>query len=307
MSMKMNKWKLSGWVFGAIVAVSLLIYLWHYQSPEFARFVGYLIGGVLAVWQVVASNRRATAAEKTAESMEKGNVAERFKNAIEHLGHESVSVRLGGIYALHHIANENASYRERVFEILCAHVRETTTNKEEYKPHVIDGVDLLYPSVEIGSVLELLFRSKTGKKIYKGFEAKLMSSNLEGAYLGGANLYGIDLIKTILKNAVLDVADLNGAGLIGAKMEGASVEYANMAYAKLQGADLTGIDFKAVNLQGARFDKADCQRCNFLSAVNLTAEQLLKAFSLHEAKLPEDIKKQIEATKPELFDPPPTD
>ena len=130
--MKMNKWKLSGWIFGAIVAVSLLIYLWNYVSPEFAKFVGYLIGGVLAVWQVVASNRRATAAEKTAESMEKGNVAERFKNAIEHLGHESVSVRLGGIYALHHIAQEEENYRKRVFEILCAHIRETTVD-ESYK------------------------------------------------------------------------------------------------------------------------------------------------------------------------------
>ena len=61
---------------------------------------------------------------------EKGNIAERFKNAIEHLGKGSVSVRLGGIYALHHIAHEVEEYRKRVFEILCAHIRETTTHME---------------------------------------------------------------------------------------------------------------------------------------------------------------------------------
>ena len=30
---------------------------------------------------------------------------------------------LGGIYMLHHIAQEVEDYRKRVFEILCAHIR----------------------------------------------------------------------------------------------------------------------------------------------------------------------------------------
>ena len=315
-----SNWK--RWVIGAVVTAVAVIGvvggaywaladLWDSASPEKAEFAAYLIGVALLVCQIVVSGFRAAATDKTARAMQqtadstaKGNVAERFKNAVEHLGHKSVSVRLGGVYALHHIADEEESYRERVFEILCGYIRQTTTDKERYKPHVIDGLQIMYPSVEIGSVLKLLFSSKTGKKIYSGFEAQLMSSNLEGAHLGGAILCGADLIKTIMENALLDLADLNGAGLIGAKMENASVERANMAYARLQGADLTGIDFEAVNLQGARFDKADCQHCNFLSAVNLTAEQLLNVYSLHGAQLPKDIKKQIEAKNSGLFNPP---
>ena len=55
--------------------------------------------------QIFAFNRRAAAAEETAKAMQKtaelterGNIAERFKNAIEHLGNDSASVRLGGAF-----------------------------------------------------------------------------------------------------------------------------------------------------------------------------------------------------------------
>ena len=107
------------------ILVTCLIVVFDYLIDS---GLGYLIGGVLLIWQISVAGRRATAAEKTAELTEKGNIAERFKNAIEHLGNDSASVRLGGVYALHHIAQEVEDYRKRVFEILCAHIRETTTD-----------------------------------------------------------------------------------------------------------------------------------------------------------------------------------
>ena len=309
--MKMSKWKLSDKVWGGVVVASVLIYLWHGISPEFAKFVGYLIGGCLVIAQIIISNRRATAAENTASAMqqtaastEKGNIAERFKNAIEHLGHESASVRLGGIYALHHLAQENADYRKRVFEILCAHVRETTTNKAEYKPRRHTRYAMSQPSVEIESVLKLLFDTQTSKSIYTNSVAKLPGSNLEGAVLRYSNLLLADLSWTNIRYSFLQSADLTQAFLFGATMAKANVKNAVMKKAQFGQADLSFTNFEGVDLQDANFKNADCRCCDFLSAKNLTAEQLLKAYSLHKAKLPENIKKQIKEKKSKLLRPP---
>ena len=77
------------------------------MTLKLAEFLGYLFGGGLIIRQIAVTSRRAAAAEKTAELTERGNIAERFKNAIEHLGNRSAAVQLGGAYALDHIAQED--------------------------------------------------------------------------------------------------------------------------------------------------------------------------------------------------------
>ena len=248
-------------VFLFIVAIFVLIVLWN-KDRESAKFAGYLIGGLLLFWQIEISNRRATAAEKTAELTERGNIAERFKNAIEHLGHKSASIRLGGIYALHHIAQEVEKYRERVFEILCAYIRETTT-QEAYKPRIVK-FSRKEPTIEIQSILNLLFMKTPGCEIYKGLKTNLENVNLAGSRLIEANL---------------QIADLQEANLQGAYLDGTD----------LQGANLYGTDFRDVNLAGAE---------------NLEVTQLLYAETLYRAMLPEGMEEVIRQQKPELLEKP---
>ena len=95
------------------------------------------MGGILVVWQAWASHKRAKAMEETAKSQadavsktEQGLRQERLKNAIEHLGHEKDSVRLGGAYELFHLVEkDNKDLRQTAFDILCAHIRQTTGEK----------------------------------------------------------------------------------------------------------------------------------------------------------------------------------
>ena len=68
----------------------------------------------------------------------------------------SAAVRLGGIYALHHIAQEVEEYRKRVFEILCAYIRGITTI-HGYRPKTNLGGTEIKPTIEIQSILNLLF------------------------------------------------------------------------------------------------------------------------------------------------------
>ena len=97
------------------------------------KFLGIGMGGILVALQALMSYKRAKAMEDTAKAQadavsktEDGLRQERLKNAIEHLGHDSDSVRLGGAYELFHLAEDTKELRQTVLDILCAHIRQTT-------------------------------------------------------------------------------------------------------------------------------------------------------------------------------------
>ena len=152
------------------------------------------MGGVLVALQALMSYKRAKAMEKTAEAQadaakaqadavsktEQGQRQDRLKNAIEHLGHESDSVRLGGAYELFHLAKDTLgedteNLRQTVLDILCAHIRRTTGESKYREAHKSK------PSEEIQSLLTLLFVQK--HEVFKGCHINLQESWLNGADL----------------------------------------------------------------------------------------------------------------------------
>ena len=66
-----KRWETPIFIALFIFVVAILVVVWHYHSPEFAKFLGYLIGGGLLILQIFAFNRRAAAAEETAKAMQK--------------------------------------------------------------------------------------------------------------------------------------------------------------------------------------------------------------------------------------------
>ena len=319
-----------------IFVAAMLVVVWHCYSPELAKFLGYSIGIGLLIWQIAVASRRAAAAEKTAELTERGNIAERFKNAIEHLGNDSASVRLGGTYALHHIAHEVEEYRKRVFEILCAHIRETTTKDGYKKLKQTSGeyIERKQPTIEIQSILNLLFIEDQDREIYEEFQGNLEDADLKGASfikanLQNANLWNANLQRADLRGANLQKANLTEAKLQNANLSGANLQNANLWYANLQdanlwdanlqkaslwnanlqnaglrGANLRNSILLEANLQNTDLWDANFQKANLKYAKNLEVKQLLEARTLYETGLPDEMEEEIRKEKPELFDPP---
>ena len=305
--------------------------------------LGYLIGGVLLFWQIAVASRRATAAEETAKAMqktaelnEKGNIAERFKNAIEHLGNDFSSVRLDGIYALHYIAQEVEEYRKRVFEILCAYIRGTTIKDghktlEQTSKEYIKGKQ---PAIQIQSILNLLFIEAQGQEIYKEFrgnlkganpceanlqnailwnanlqDAFLWRTNLQNADLRGAKLQNADLWKANLQNADLREANLLDAvlrftNLLDANLEKANLQNASLSEANLKNAHLQDANLQDADLRKTKLQNADLCNADLTNAKKLTVKQLLEAKTLYMAKLPDGMEEEIEQKRPELFNDP---
>jgi len=210
---------------------------------EVVKLIAYILGGFLVLTQIVVLNRRAKATEKQAKAMadnikvtEKGQVNERFKNAIQQLGSGKVPIRLGAIYTLHHIAKDSEELRKTIFDILCSYIRETT-NEKKYKER--DDT-----SMEIQSMLDLLFVNNDERRIYEGYEA-----NLINAYLRNANLIKSNLTNVRFFNAHLEGAKLSGAHLERAGFENAHLEGAILNNAHLEGAYLWYTHLEGTNLQ----------------------------------------------------------
>ena len=242
-------------------------------------FLGIGMGGILFILQVLASHRRAKAMEKATESQakatkeqaranentEQGQRQERLKNAIEHLGDEKDSVRLGGAYELFHLAEDSKDLRKTALDILCAHIRQTTSEKEYQENHQSK------PSEEVQSLLRLLFVQE--HEVFEGLRIELQGSWLNGANLRKAHLQKSILTETYLQGATLAGADLQEADLIEAHLQGADLRKVQLSGADLMDACLQGALLIGTRLQMAILDRARLQG-TYISGVSLQGAKL---------------------------------
>ena len=281
------------------------------QKYEVLKFLGIGMGGILFVLQVLASHRRAKAMEDAANAQarateeqananlhtEQGQRQERLKNAIEHLGNASVSVRLGGAYELFQLAKDakkdaedTKESRQMVLDILCAHIRRTTGKSKYREGHKFK------PSEEIQSLLTLLFVQD--HTVFKGLHIDLQRSWLNGANLPGARLEKFDLTgahlkgtllrKARLQGAILEEAQLHGADLIEACLQEAGLRKAHLQMAMLDGAKLQAANLSGARLRAADLSSAQMHRVTFFDMAAGGAElqgAILRQTALHEADL----------------------
>ena len=228
------------------------------------QLLGIGVAGAVLMLQALIANRRASAMEEAAAAQagaveayatanfnaEKGQRQERLKNAIEHLGNGSESVRLGGAYELFHLAEDTPSLRQTVIDILCAHIRRTTG--EEGYANVYGSK----PSEEIASLLAQVF--VYGHEVISGYRVNLRESWLNGADLRGARLAGADLRSAHLEQALLQDARLERANLSGARLRGARLGHACLREASLSHVYLQGARLGHAQLQGATIEGGHC-------------------------------------------------
>ena len=268
-----------------------------YAKNEILKFLGIGMGGLLLALQAMMSYKRAKALEDTAnaqaeaakaqakateeqakanQNTEQGQRQERLKNAIEHLGHASDSVRLGGAYELFHLAEDTKDLRQTVLDILCAHIRRTTGESEYRKKHKSK------PSEEIQSLLTLLFVQE-----YAVFRGLLI--NLQGSWLNGA-----DLSKAHLERATLTGAYLRAADLEDAWMQGVDLREAHLQVAIFEGAHLQAACLLRARMQGANLMRAQLQRAYL-------CETALQEAQFYETHL-EGVTSRVEPYVPYVFD-----
>ncbi|WP_410607643.1 pentapeptide repeat-containing protein [Amycolatopsis sp. lyj-109] len=107
--------------------------------------IGAGAGGVFALW--LATRRQRTlelqlaettrVASVTERDLEERRVTELYTKAVEQLGSEKAPVRLGGLYALERLGQDNPKQRQTIVNVLCAYLRMPFEGPE----HGIRGAD----------------------------------------------------------------------------------------------------------------------------------------------------------------------
>ena len=275
----------------------------HQFRGEFAKFIATIVGGILIYYGLVLNAKRTKAVEEQNILTRNGQVNERFKNAIDHLGSKKPSIILGGIHAMHQIALFEPIYRPIVFNILCSYIREKTSSLPEWNDYPEAERSKIKPKIEIQTIIDLLFKSSDPLQyIYEGLSANLegikcihanfnsanlknahlnhahlvganlKNVNLEGAWILYVNLFKADLTKCHMQNAIIllshfEFAELPEATLKMTGIIGSTFKGANLKDANLEGAHLIGTNFVGSDLSNTRFIGTNLESSHFMGAI----------------------------------------
>ncbi|MFD6285348.1 pentapeptide repeat-containing protein [Streptomyces sp. NPDC060205] len=201
-----------------------------------------------------------------------GQITERFTRAIDHLGSETLDVRLGGIYALERVAKNSPDDRPTVTDALCAFVREHArwpVGAPDGPEHPTPTVDRQVPwlttrAPDVQTAMHVLARRPGHSQEYTLYlsRADLRRAQLSKAQLKGANLRHSNLSRAYMPNSNLEDGqlvnvDLRHAHLRGARLAHADLRDAHLEHADLRQAILHGADLRGANLSDAYLDGAD--------------------------------------------------
>ena len=282
-----------------------VLWVWLGETPDgndesnsaTVRNVGLVIAAAialpLALWRSVVGWRQADTAQRSL-------LNERYQKGAEMLGNEVLSVRLGGIYALQQLAQENpGEFHIRIMKLFCAFARHpvkdvsiTPAQREQRlrrTPLRQDVQAIMDIIINRSESLVAVERSADYRLDLRG--AVLQGIIVAGANLSRANLSGADLSggliteRTNLSCAIFVNSKLGGiviggnsnlykaqfldAILIGAKLFDVNLSCANLTNAKLSGAELA-----MSNLCRTIFEVATLSSALFTDVRNLTEAQL---------------------------------
>ena len=174
------------------------------------------------------------------------------------LGSGVLSVRMGGIYALQRLAEDNPKeYAIQILGLFCAFVRhptrdESTTplpDKETEEPLREDVAAIMaFIGYRKQSIINLENQSD--------FRLDLREANLNRIHLGGANL----------SNANLNGANLSGARLTRANLSQTQLENANLSDVLADHANCLWTQFTRAQLTNIRLVNANCSNASMLKA-----------------------------------------
>lgn len=271
---------------GFVIALIVITFVeglsyWNFfwSNTEQLRNVAIIFAAVfgfpLLIW-------RSSAASKSANAAEQGNITDRYSKAVDQLGNENRSIRVGGIYALERIARDSPPDHWTIMEVLASFIRQ-----ELLVPSGATEIALLLSTQAVikevparqadnYAALKVLGRRNSDHDD-KNELLHLDMTNLDGALLQEMNLTRIDFFRAILRRSALQGANLTGANL----------GKADLRTARLQNAILINVNLKGTHLNGAKFYEAILTNAD-LRGVDLSKVQGLTEKQTASAQLDQD-------------------
>jgi hypothetical protein len=212
-----------------------------------------IVGGVAIFWNVVLSRSQLNATQEQ-------NITDRFSKAVEQLGRESTSVRIGAIYALERISQDSHRDYWPVMEVLSAFIRD--------KKQWFSGRSEVPVQYERDVQVAVLVIGR--RKAYQDPANKAL-------YLNDSDLRGMVFFDDDFSRVRFQRSDLRETNFYRANLTQARFWQACLSGANLSHANLTGATLEEADLHGCLLDNANLHKANFKKAKGLNADQIKAA------------------------------
>jgi uncharacterized protein YjbI with pentapeptide repeats len=225
---------------------------------------------------------------RTYRLSQRGQITDRFTNALEQLNADQLYVRVGAIQALGRLVHDSSIHHDDVIEVLTSFVHgraAAVTATGPGTPTLPAAATAGGAPADVQAALTVLAHRPPRPERRP---VALAGTCLTGADLTGAKFAGCDLTAADLRNANLRGADLSGAKLKNASLHqaclaGADLTGADLSVAELPDADLSRANLRLVFARGADFTRANLAGAD-LTGANLAVTRMSHAF-LHGASL----------------------
>lgn len=225
-------------------------------------------GGFLLFLTAFISWKNLKATQKNVAIAADKQVAERYSQAINHLGSSSLETRFGGIHVLERIAQESLQEHWTIMQVLTSYIQARSPINSASSKIARD----------IQACLSVIARRRIEFDPPYNPSSSATRLNLIETHLCKAELSGANLSRALLLNS-----NLSGAYLTQVDFRGANLSYAVLVEASLYQA----------NLQQTRLIGADLENADFRGAIGLTVDQIKEARNWQSAEFDPEFQAQL--------------
>lgn len=231
-----------------------------------------LVGGIAIFWNIVLARKQMKFAQQQIKLAQDQIITEMFSRAIEQLGHDKSSVRMGAIYSLERVARDSAQDHCSVMEVTASYGRD--------RSHITDNEDIrqrLLPGKDIQAAITVLGRRNPSKNSPR---ICLTSVDLRGINFAHGQFENAEFYRSNLSNDRTLSGDRTN--LFKINLKNSNCYRVNFSGVQLREADLSGADLHEANLFQARmkdciFTGANLDKADLREALYLTVEQVKDA------------------------------
>jgi len=257
---------------------------------EARKTIAQIIGGVGLVAGLYFTSLQVRETQRATTNNEvqtrEGQITDRYIRAVQQLGSsepQSLSIRMGAIFALERIARESKTDYWPIIELLSAYVRNRSGPPlAGSQLQVLTGFKELMPFVGIDALGQAVM-PKTNKPylVLRSTVPPDNSHDIEEAWPDESAPEDVQAAMTVLGRRRLDYEDgpwrplnlrfvnLSGLNLESAHLEGADLEGANLRNVNFTGACLCGAHLRKTLMNEVTLNRADLRRADLTGAILL--------------------------------------
>lgn len=233
---------------------------------EMVRTSAEALGGAFVLVTLVLAWQQVVSTQDQLEVAQQGQITERFTRAVDQLGSNNTTVRVGGIYALESIAQDSRQNRPAIMEILASFLRQNSPVLDA--PETRDWQAARFQAVPADVEAAAIVIGRRNR------EDEITSDRVCSRLNAPNSVCILSLRRVNLSGINLNNMDFSQMDLRQARFNHSNVPFGSFRNSDMQGTDLRGANLRLSGVTNASFLNSYLEMANMHAVEGLTCDQL---------------------------------